>query len=98
MRSGTNRSDPSRAPTSVEIVTSVRRYTGYTEICAGDPWNPRTRFTAGDMEQKFARCASVVLEPGAAARGLEGLRNIAHAADVRAVTALLAPSSPPCSK
>ena len=96
------RNDPvgpiARAPTSVEIVTSVRRYTGYTEICAGDPWDPRTRFTAGDMEQKFARCASVVLEPGAAARGLEGLRNIAHAADVRAVTALLAPSSPPCSK
>ena len=84
-----------RAPTSVEIVTGVRRYTGYTEVCAGDPWDPRTRFTADDLERKFARCASVVLEPDATARALEGLRNIAHAADVRAITALLAPSSPP---
>ena len=82
-----------RAPTSVEIVTGGRHYTGYTEICAGDPWDPRTRFSAEDIDRKFARCASVVLEPGAAARALEGLRNIEHAADVRAVTALFAPSS-----
>ena len=83
-----------RAPTSVEIVTDGQCYTGYTEICAGDPWDPSTRFSAGDIARKFARCASVVLEPDAAVRALEGLRNIEHAADVRTVTALFAPSSP----
>ena len=81
-----------RAPTSVEIVTGAQRYNGYTEICAGDPWDPRTRFTADDMERKFARCAAAVLDPNAAGRALESLRNIEHAADVCTVTALLAPS------
>lgn len=81
-----------RVPTSVEVFASGCRYSAYTELAKGDPWDENTRFSEEEVMRKFVKCASAVLSPERARSALEVLCRLDDLGDVRELTGALCPT------